>query len=146
MGSLSWTPTSPVSPVLPWDFPFMPPVGNCSLLQCATSENKQWENRERKKATVSDSALMATASERLRVPLSKSTGFWWLHWFPCCCHWMIAWGLGCEIREIKGKMEDLTPSLTSQTGTRGILLEFSDCTTVITFTFPNGLSSGWGIG
>ena len=59
--------------------------------------------------------------------------FRWLHCCHCCCHCMTAWGLGCERREIKGKMEDFPPSLTSQTRTRGLLLDLFDGTTVITF-------------
>lgn len=43
-------------------------------------------------------------------------------------------------------MEDFPPSLTSQARTRGLLLEFSACSIVLTSRFPNALSSGQGMG
>lgn len=55
-------------------FPFH--ASSWKFCNCATSENKQWENREIKKATVSDSALTATASAEIKgFPLQE---YWFL--------------------------------------------------------------------
>lgn len=77
MGSFSWTPTSPVSPVVPWDFPFRPPVGKCSLLQlCHIWKQAVGKQRDKK----SNSKWFCShghsfIKQRLRAPLQE---YWFL--------------------------------------------------------------------